>query len=58
VDKKTALWSVVLFFGCLILFQAVHDVTSGTSRGVGLAVQAAVLVLVIAVVAAVVKRRS
>jgi len=58
VDKKIILWSIALFFGCSILFRAVADATVGTSRGVALAVQAGVLVLVIAVVVAVVKRRS
>lgn len=58
VDKKLILWSVVLFFGCSILFRAVGDATVGTSKGVAFAVQVAVLVFVIAAVVAVVKRRS
>jgi hypothetical protein len=58
VDKKIILWSIVLFFGCSILFRAVADATVGTSKGVAFAVQASVLVLVIAGVVAVVKRRS
>jgi hypothetical protein len=58
VDKKIILWSIALFFGCSILFRAVADATVGTSKGVAFAVQAAVLVLVIAGVVAVVKRRS
>jgi hypothetical protein len=58
VDKKIILWSIALFFGCSILFRAVADATVGTSKSTALAVQAAVLVLVIAAVVAVVKRRS
>ena len=58
MDKKIILWSIALFFGCSILFRAVADATVGTSKGVAFAVQAAVLVLVIAVVVTVVKRRS
>jgi hypothetical protein len=58
VDKKIILWSIALFFGCSILFRAVADATVGTSKGVAFAVQAGVLVLVIAVVVAVVRRRS
>jgi uncharacterized membrane protein HdeD (DUF308 family) len=58
VDKKIILWSIALFFGCSILFRAVADATVGTSKGVAFAVQAGVLVLVIAVVVAVVKRRT
>ena len=58
MDKKIILWSIALFFGCSILFRAVADATVGTSKGVAFAVQAAVLVLVIAAVVAVVKRRG
>jgi hypothetical protein len=58
VNGKIVLWSVALFFGCSILFRAVADATVGTSKGVALAVQAAVLVLVIAIVVGVVRRRS
>ena len=58
MNGKIVLWSIVLFFGCSILFRAVADATVGTSRGVAFAVQAAVLVLVIAIVVGVVRRRS
>jgi hypothetical protein len=58
VNGKIVLWSVALFFGCSILFRAVADATVGTSKEVALAVQAAVLVLVIAIVVGVVRRRS
>jgi hypothetical protein len=58
VNGKIVLWGVALFFGCSILFRAVADATVGTSKGVALAVQAAVLVLVIAIVVGVVRRRS
>jgi hypothetical protein len=58
VNGKIVLWSVALFFGCSILFRAVADATVGTSKGVAFAVQAAVLVLVIAIVVGVVRRRS
>jgi hypothetical protein len=58
VDKKIILWSIALFFGCSILFRGVADATVGSSKGVAFAVQSAVLVFVIAVVVAVVKRRS
>ena len=57
-NKKIIVWSITLFFGCSILFRAVSDATAGASRGVGFAVQAAVLVLVLAVVVTLVKRRS
>jgi hypothetical protein len=58
VNRKLILWSIALFFGCSILFRAVADATVGTSKGVAIAVQAAVLVLVIAIVVGVARRRS
>jgi hypothetical protein len=58
VNGKIVLWSIALFFGCSILFRAVADATVGSSKGVAFAVQAAVLVLVIAIVVGVVRRRS
>jgi hypothetical protein len=58
VDRKIVLWSIALFFGCSILFRTVADATVGTSRGMAFAVQAGVLVLVIAIVVGVARRRS
>ncbi len=58
MDKKILLWSVTLFFGSLILFNGVASATSGTSTGVKLVAQVAVLILILAVVVTVVKRRS
>ncbi|HEV7885251.1 MAG TPA: hypothetical protein VGO81_16890 [Solirubrobacteraceae bacterium] len=58
MNGKIILWSIALFFGCSILFRAVADATVGSSKGVALAVQAGVLVLVVAIVVGVVKRRS
>jgi hypothetical protein len=58
VDKKIILWSVTLFFGSLILFKGVAEATSGSTKGVQLAVQVGVLVLLIAIVVTVNKRRS
>jgi hypothetical protein len=58
VNGKIVLWSIALFFGCSILFRAVADATVGSSKGVAFGVQAAVLVLVIAIVVGVVRRRS
>jgi uncharacterized membrane protein HdeD (DUF308 family) len=58
VDRRIILWSIALFFGCSILFRVVADATVGSSKGVAFAVQAGVLVLVIAVVVGVARRRS
>ena len=58
MDRKIVLWSIALFFGCSILFRAVADATVGTSKGLAFAVQAGVLVVVIAIVVGVARRRS
>jgi uncharacterized membrane protein HdeD (DUF308 family) len=58
VDRKIILWSIALFFGCSILFRVVGDATVGSGKGVSLAVQAGVLVLLIAVIIVIAKRRS
>ena len=58
MSGKIVLWSIALFFGCSILFRAVADATVGSSKGVAFGVQAAVLVLVLAIVVGVVRRRS
>jgi hypothetical protein len=58
VDKKIILWSIALFFGCTILFKAVHDATAGNSDNIRAAAQVGTLVLVLVVVVAVVKRRQ
>jgi hypothetical protein len=58
VDKKIILWSIALFFGSYILFQAVHDATAGQSTGVRAAAQAGALILLLVVVITLAKRRS
>ena len=58
MDRKIILWSIALFFGCSILFRAVDDATIGSGKGVSLAVQAGVLVVVIAVIVVIGRRRS
>lgn len=58
MDRKIILWSIALFFGCSILFRAAAEATVGSGRGVSFAVQAGVLVVVVAVIVVIAKRRS
>ena len=58
MDKKLILWSIALFFGCTILFKAVHDLTASQSQGVRAGSQVATLVLILVIVAAVARRRQ
>jgi hypothetical protein len=58
VDRKIILWSIALFFGCSILFRAIDAATSGSSRGVSLTIQAAVLAVIVLVILVIARRRS
>jgi len=58
VDKKLILWSIALFFGCTIVFKAVHDLTAGSSQGIRAGAQLGTLVLILAVVVLVARRRA
>ncbi len=57
MNRTIVLWSIALFFGCSILFRAVGEATTDLSRGVAFAIQVGVLVVVVALVVGVAKRR-
>ena len=51
MDRNTALWTIVLFFGASVMFAAIRDATRDQGIGVALAAQlAAGLLLVAAIV--------
>jgi hypothetical protein len=56
VDRKIILWSLVLFFGCSILFRAIDSAVGDAAAS--LAIQAAVLALIVAAIVLVNRRRS
>lgn len=59
MDRSTALWTLVLFFGASVMFAAIRDATSDEGIGVALAAQlAAGLLLVVAIVLYVRGRRG
>ena len=58
MDRQTALWTLVLFFGASIVFDAIKRATDDESTGITLALEAAALVVMIAVIVAVVRRRG
>jgi hypothetical protein len=58
VDRKIILWSLVLFFGCSILFRGIDALAGGSGRGVSLAIQAAVLVVIVAAIVLINRHRS
>ena len=40
MDRKIILWSLVLFFGCSILFRAIDAVAVSGGKGMSIAIQA------------------
>jgi hypothetical protein len=58
VDRKIILWSLALFFGCSILFRAIDALAEGSGRGVSLAIQAGVLIVIVAAIVAINRQRS
>jgi uncharacterized membrane protein HdeD (DUF308 family) len=58
VDRKIILWSIALFFGCSILFRAIAALAEDTPKGVSLAIQAAVLVLIVGAIVVINRRRT
>jgi hypothetical protein len=56
VDRKIILWSLALFFGCSILFRAIDAAVSDAA--VSLAIQGAVLVVIVAAIVLINRRRS
>jgi drug/metabolite transporter (DMT)-like permease len=58
VDRKIILWSVALFFGCYILFGAINSLASSSGKGVSLAIQAGVLVAIVAVIVMIARRKK
>jgi hypothetical protein len=55
VNTSSVSWAVALFFGCAILFAAVHRLTQHSSTGVVVAAQFGTLALIIVVLVVVVK---
>ena len=58
MDRKILLWSLVLFFGCSILFRAIDELAEGSGKGVSLAIQGGVLVVIVGAIFAINRRRT
>ena len=58
MQRKQILWTIALFFGCSILFRAIDTAASGSPKGVSLAIQAAVLCVIILTIVLVSRKRS
>jgi MYXO-CTERM domain-containing protein len=57
VDRNTALWTLVVFFGASIMFAAIRNGTEDESAGVQLAAQLGAGLLVVGAIVLYVRRR-
>ena len=58
VDRNTALWTIVLFFGASIMFAAIRDATRDEAAGLSLGAQLAAGLLLVGVIVVFVRRRQ
>jgi hypothetical protein len=58
VDRKTLLWTVTVFLGCMILFQGIDDAASASGRNVSIAIKAAAAVVIVIVIIVIQRRRA
>jgi hypothetical protein len=57
VDRTTALWTLVIFFGASIMFAAIRDATKDEGTGVSLAAQLAAGLVVVGAIVVLLRRR-
>ena len=58
MDRNTALWTIVLFFGASIMFAAIRNATEDEGAGVALGVQLAAGGLLVGALVLFVRRRQ
>ncbi len=58
MERTTAMWTLVAFFGATVGFGLIREATKGESKGVMLGAQAAALVVVIVVLVLVFRERE
>ena len=58
MDRQTALWALVAFFGSAIAFNAVQRATEDSAKGVTIIAQLGVLAVIVVVILVIVRRRS
>jgi threonine/homoserine efflux transporter RhtA len=57
VDRNTALWTIVVFFGASLMFSTIRDASDEDGIGMSLAAQVAAGLLLVAFIVLVVRRR-
>jgi len=58
VNRKTALWTITVFFGAFIAFQAISSATENSPRGVTLGLEVVALVLMIVAAVLIVRKQQ
>ena len=58
MDRGTALWTLVLFFGASLMFATIKNATEDESTGVALGAQVAAGLLLVGVIVVYVRRRQ
>ncbi len=58
MNRSTALWTLVLFFGASIMFAAIKNATEDESAGVALGAQVAAGLLLVGVIILYVRRKQ
>ena len=58
MDRGTALWTLVLFFGASVMFAAIKNLTEDEGAGVALAAQVGAGLLLVGAIVVFVRRRQ
>lgn len=58
MDRQTALWALVAFFGSALAFNYVQQATEDSGRGVTFLAQFGVLIVIVLFIVWIVRRRS
>ncbi|CAA9481000.1 MAG: hypothetical protein AVDCRST_MAG85-669 [uncultured Solirubrobacteraceae bacterium] len=58
MNRQSLLWSLVVFFGAGLLFNAVNDATEGEAVGLRILAQVVTLAVVVAVITVIVRSQT
>lgn len=58
MDRKSALWTITVFFGAFIAFQLISSATEGSPAGVSLGLKTVALALMILAAVLIVRRQQ
>lgn len=58
VDRRLILWTLVVFFGAGLVFRAINEATEGETVALRLGLQVLALVVIVAALTLVVRRRG